>query len=378
MTYGAKTEVSGRLRLGAAGAGIKGQQITLYQRLAGTSKWVGWLSSTTDANGIVRFPVTFGRNTQFTLRHTKNLYYGASTSKVASLQVHASVTLGGPTVVATYDTVTVSGHVKPTGVQTVYLERYAANKWTTVKTTKSTASGAYSLDLRPTTTLTYKLRAYVPATTVHASGASATVSITVSDRDLVQGESGPDVLALQRRLLALHYDVGAVNGSYGYDTFHAVTAFEKVQGLARNGAVTAAVRRALAKPVVPRLRFQDSGRSFEVNKSLQVVIMSTGGVIQRIIDSSTGFGGTYYYAGVPSQAITPEGTFHIQRKINAWRTSKLGTLYRPAYFFEGYAIHGEGAVPAYPASHGCVRITVPAMNRLYDLLAIGTPVHIYH
>jgi lipoprotein-anchoring transpeptidase ErfK/SrfK len=34
-------------------------------------------------------------------------------------------------------------------------------------------------------------------------------------------------------------------------------------------------------------------------------------------------------------------------------------------------------VPTYPASHGCVRITDPAMDRLYDLLRIGTPVTIY-
>jgi N-acetylmuramoyl-L-alanine amidase len=138
------------------------------------------------------------------------------------------------------------------------------------------------------------------------------------------------------------------------------------------------VRTALAKPKVPVLRFHDAGRSFEVDKTHQVVIMAFNGQIQRIIDSSTGFGGSYVYAGVTYQAITPEGTFHIQRKINAWRTSHLGTLYRPAYFFEGYAIHGEGLVPNHPASHGCVRITVPAMDRLYDLLVVGTPVHIYH
>ena len=64
-------------------------------------------------------------------------------------------------------------------------------------------------------------------------------------------------------------------------------------------------------------------------------------------------------------------------EIDGVRVSHLGVLYRPAYFFEGWAIHGEGLVPNHPASHGCVRITVPAMDRLYDLLTVGTPVHIY-
>jgi N-acetylmuramoyl-L-alanine amidase len=59
-------------------------------------------------------------------------------------------------------------------------------------------------------------------------------------------------------------------------------------------------------------------------------------------------------------------------------TSKLGTLYRPAYFNNsGYAVHGEGEVPSYPASHGCVRITVPAMDRLNAKLPIGLSIWIY-
>lgn len=40
-------------------------------------------------------------------------------------------------------------------------------------------------------------------------------------------------------------------------------------------------------------------------------------------------------------------------------------------------MHGYSSVPNYPASHGCVRVTIPAMNRLWSLLRIGMPVHIY-
>ena len=59
-------------------------------------------------------------------------------------------------------------------------------------------------------------------------------------------------------------------------------------------------------------------------------------------------------------------------------TAKLGVLYRPAYFNNsGYAIHGEPEVPSFPASHGCVRITVPAMDRFYSKLVVGTSVWIY-
>ena len=35
------------------------------------------------------------------------------------------------------------------------------------------------------------------------------------------------------------------------------------------------------------------------------------------------------------------------------------------------------SVPYYPASHGCIRITVSAMNRLFSMLTIGMPVFVY-
>jgi hypothetical protein len=378
VTYGTKSEVSGRLRRGVDQAPVAGEKITLLQRRTGTTAWVGWASATTDANGIVRFPVSFGRNTQFELAHTGDAYYGASTSKSAALTVNAKVTLDAPSLAATFDAVKVTAKVLPkVAHQVVYLQRYAAG-WKTILSAKTNASGVATFTLHPTVKIGYQLRAYVKATPGHRAVATAKALVTVGDRNLVQGMSGHDVLVLQQRLAVLHYDTGAVNGTYSYDTFHAVTAFEKVQGLPRDGIVSTAVRTALAKPKVPVLRFHDTGRSFEVDKTHQIVIMAFNGQIQRIIDSSTGFGGSYVYAGVTYQALTPEGTFHIERKINAWRTSHLGTLYRPAYFFEGWAIHGEGLVPNHPASHGCVRITVPAMDRLYDLLTIGSPVHVYH
>ncbi|MGC1210903.1 MAG: L,D-transpeptidase [Micromonospora sp.] len=43
-----------------------------------------------------------------------------------------------------------------------------------------------------------------------------------------------------------------------------------------------------------------------------------------------------------------------------------GEVSRPKYFEEqGIAIHGYTSVPPYPASHGCVRVTLPAMDWLW-------------
>ena len=41
------------------------------------------------------------------------------------------------------------------------------------------------------------------------------------------------------------------------------------------------------------------------------------------------------------------------------------------------AVHGSWSVPAYPASHGCVRVTIAVMDRLYNGLPVGLPVKVY-
>jgi hypothetical protein len=181
------------------------------------------------------------------------------------------------------------------------------------------------------------------------------------------GSRGAAVVQLQRRLIALRYDVGPVDGVFGSQTFHGVVAFQKVNGLARDGIVGPRTWAALAHPVVPRPRRWLSSSSVEVNLTRQVVYLARQGVVLRILDSSTG------KASTP----TPTGRFSILRRIDGWRQSPLGLMWRPNYFYRGYALHGSTSVPAYPASHGCVRVTIPAMNRLWPLLRIGMPVTIY-
>jgi N-acetylmuramoyl-L-alanine amidase len=101
------------------------------------------------------------------------------------------------------------------------------------------------------------------------------------------------------------------------------------------------------------------------------------GAIQRIIDASTGSGKWYYSQGRRAKAVTPAGRFKIYWRYNGWQSGPLGSLYRPNYFYGGYAVHGMTSVPAYPASHGCVRMTVPTMNRMWSSLWVGMPVAIY-
>jgi lipoprotein-anchoring transpeptidase ErfK/SrfK len=75
---------------------------------------------------------------------------------------------------------------------------------------------------------------------------------------------------------------------------------------------------------------------------------------------------------------TPTGNFRVRRKIAGWRRSRLGLMWRPAYFYGGYAIHGSRSVPGYPASHGCVRVTMSRMAWLYPKLPIGATVRVHY
>ena len=182
------------------------------------------------------------------------------------------------------------------------------------------------------------------------------------------GSSGAAVTALQRRLAALHYDVGRVDGTFGSSTLHGVCAFQKVQGLGVDGVVGPATYAALDAPRVPLPRHVLDAAAVEVDLRLRVLLLTRAGAVTRVVDCSP---------GTPSTP-TPTGAFEVTRRIDGWRRSALGLLWRPNYFHAGYAVHGSTSVPTYAASHGCVRVTVPAMDRLWPVLRVGEKVWVHH
>ena len=194
---------------------------------------------------------------------------------------------------------------------------------------------------------------------------------------LRSGSEGPQVVALQRRLHELGYQVQEADGEFGPETHHSVVAFQKVNRLGRDGVVGPITRKALERPRAPKPRSTRAGFHVEADLTLQAVYIVRDGKIVEILDASSASGQTYTVDGDVRLAVTPQGSFVIQRKIDAWRRSKLGLLYRPAYFIGGYALHGAYSVPPFPASHGCIRITTTAMDRWYAKLPVGTPMLVY-
>ena len=187
------------------------------------------------------------------------------------------------------------------------------------------------------------------------------------------------VLVVQRRLVELGYaDLTEATGHFDSATTSAVLAFQKVNGLGRDGVVGKNTWKALrAEPKRPAAKSRDKGFHIETDLTKQVTYLVTDGRIEGMINISSASGAVYEVEGDVRRAITPTGTFKIRRKIPAWRKSKLGLLYRPAYFTGGYAYHGAYSVPGWPASHGCIRMAISTMDRMYDRFEVGTPVHIY-
>jgi N-acetylmuramoyl-L-alanine amidase len=220
-------------------------------------------------------------------------------------------------------------------------------------------------------------RAAVAAARTHAITTPTVRPAVRKPRTLRTGMRGTDVKALQRKLAALRYDVGSTNGVFSYDTHHAVVAFQKHHRIARDGIVGRNTRAKLRRPNTPKPRSPRRGLYLEANLSKQVLFFYNGRRVTRIVDISSGNGRPYRVEGRRAIANTPRGRFRIQRKLNGWRKSKLGLLWRPSYFTGGYALHGSYSVPPYPASHGCVRMTISATNRLRSALRIGRPLYIY-
>ena len=195
---------------------------------------------------------------------------------------------------------------------------------------------------------------------------------------LKQGSVGPEVQVLQQRLIELGYRPGDPDGRYGAQTASAVLAFEKREGLQRDGQAGPGVMAALESPQGAGPRDASSGPRIEVDLDRQIAFVIDAAGAVTTINISSGSGRTYDKpGGGTAVAYTPSGEFTVERSIDGIREAPLGSLYRPLYFHEGWAIHGSPSVPAYPASHGCIRTANVDQDFIFSQIAIGDSVSIY-
>jgi peptidoglycan hydrolase-like protein with peptidoglycan-binding domain len=226
----------------------------------------------------------------------------------------------------------------------------------------STVAQAAPVTDAPTTTSSTE----APTTTTTAAAAAAQKDAAVSV---------PKVMALQQRLSDLGYDVGTPDGQLGARTSYAIMAFQKVEGLTRDGVDGPQVDAALATASKPGPMVPDGPPTrIEIDVARQVLFHWVNGSLARILPVSTGSGEHYCVDGACDVAVTPGGSFRIGRKAEGLEVSPLGELWWPMYFNGGIAIHGSPSIPAYPASHGCIRIPMYAAPTFYDQVGAGTRV----
>jgi L,D-transpeptidase catalytic domain/Sporulation and spore germination len=148
----------------------------------------------------------------------------------------------------------------------------------------------------------------------------------------------------------------------------AVLAFEKWTGLGRDGVLSgedaAVLRRAVRPEPVTR---GGPGRRIEVLLDRQVALLIENDRVLRVVHVSTGASGR----------STPAGAFRVYRKERySWSVPFKVWMPWASYFTGGIAFHEYGYVPAYAASHGCVRVNRFDARFLFSFAVTGTPVQV--
>lgn len=379
VAYGVQLGLIGTLTR-PDGSGIVDAPVTVWSRTQGQTGRIKLGEGRTNSYGRVQLKLVPRTNAEYQMKYDGDLLSLAADSNLVASNVQPRVTgaFTPPSVPLTSSSL-LSGRLSPAyaGARLTIRRRSADGTYKDIAVVGTDSAGAYRWTVTPGLVGSYVFRVVLPGQAAHLAAYTPPLGFQVDPRQLRQGDVGGDVASLERRLAAQKADVGRIDGVFDYDLKHAVFAFQKSQGLPRTGVYDRATSNRLAAPAPVTLRRPSAGRAVEIDLRKQVLYLSQGGVLQRMVDISSGSNELYESEGVTYRATTPLGSFRVTRKIDGVRVSRLGELYRPAYFYSGWAIHGSKSVPTYPASHGCIRVTNPAQDRLFALLTIGTPVTVY-
>jgi L,D-transpeptidase catalytic domain len=211
-----------------------------------------------------------------------------------------------------------------------------------------------------------QVRAAHYATAQQALLSARSAGVHFASPNLGPGAAGGSVRTLQSELNGLHYAV-PLSGVFDEGTARAVVAYRKTAGLDRaaftNTGFFKAIERGWGRFHV---RYRGDGRHVEANLTRQVLAeIDPGGRVQAIYQISS---------GKPSTP-TVVGRFRVYEKTPGFNAK--GML-DSNYFIRGYAIHGYAEVPAFAASHGCLRIPIPDAGAVFAWAQIGTPVDVYN
>lgn len=231
---------------------------------------------------------------------------------------------------------------------------------------------------------------------------------------LCPGDASPAVADLQRLLQQKLLYRMPITGGFDEATAYAVATFHKLIGPTHPNPATAQAEwlsdpppedwtpadwemLESFHPLPPKPRDGQPDR-VEVDIGRQVLYLIGGDEVRAIIPVSTGAGTgvrgcTWVGCGAqvtPRTDRLPAGSvFYTQHSYaNGWSPRPGAWSIYKAIFYRGnygewnYGIHGYRSVPHYPASHGCIRVTVWDMDHLRPfgapaLVWIGMPIHVW-
>ena len=211
-------------------------------------------------------------------------------------------------------------------------------------------------------------------------------SFPVYPDTLQQGSSGDDVIRLQRRLKALEYLFGSMDGSYGAQTAEAVKTFQKRHGLEQTGVADLETMKILfsgnalkaLKPYVVKVSTADQRvyvYGLDNNNEHTVLV--------RTMKCSTGKDETPTPKGTYQSSTGPGARWHYFKKYQCWA--------QYAYYIQGdimfhSVLYNEKDGPVTQssvnnlgrkASHGCVRLSVEDAKWLYTNCPANTKIVVY-
>ena len=161
------------------------------------------------------------------------------------------------------------------------------------------------------------------------------VGIIITDRAAVaantllgdNNQNANRMLEAESLLSQLGYWVVSIDGKSDASTKHAVTAFQKVEGLKRTGVLDNATLERMRSAQRPIAKYVDVAH-VEIDISRQVLFMvDDNGVVTHVLPVSTGNNQKYFSEGKWEKAYTPRGRLKVQRQIKGVRKAPLGTKY---------------------------------------------------
>jgi hypothetical protein len=186
-------------------------------------------------------------------------------------------------------------------------------------------------------------------------------------REPLADAKAPTLRDLQQLLVDLGFMAPTgITGGAGDELSTAVLAFEKFEGLPRDGILDDDVTSLLLRAARPEPVLRKPGRRIELLLRRQVALQIVDGRVERVFHISSGAGGA-----------TPSGSFRIYRKERmSWSVPFETWMPWASYFTGGIAFHQYWPVPSYPASHGCVRMMARDAPLMYAFATRGTPVDV--